>query len=944
MLLNGFTVVCRTVQYSVYEEDAPGTEIGNLARDLNINPADDPQTSFRFMEQPNTTCISLKEANGLLTIGERIDREEICKQASQCRITFDIISFSMEKYQLIHVQVEVKDINDHSPQFVHNESYIEISESSLVGSRFPLEVAVDWDVGPYYIQTYHISYDSHFGIEVHSREDGVKYAELVLGKPLDREIEDSYSLQLVATDGGNPPRSGAVTVNIKVTDYNDNSPSFENNVVTVELNEDAPVGFLLLTLNAVDPDEGVNGEVLYGFGSQVSTEILQTFQLDPSSGRLSLKALVDFEKRTNYELLIQAYDLGLNSIPTTCKVLVEVLDVNDNAPEINIKPMTSASAGVAYITEAAAKDSFVALISTSDRDSGANGYVKCSIYGHEHFKLQQAYEDSYMIVTTATLDREKIAEYNLTVTAEDLGSPPFKTIKQYTIRVSDENDNPPLFSKSVYEVSVVENNVPGSYITTVVARDPDLGHNSKVTYKIISSETSGPPLSSFVSIDPATGSIYSVRSFNYEMIKQIEMKVRASDSGTPQLSSTATIRLKIVDQNDNFPFITNPILMNGSADLRLPNNAPPGYLAVHLKARDLDDGVNSELSYKILQDRENMFTLNKQTGEISLKHGLSYVTGDVLRLTVAVNDNGRPSLSSTAVLNFIVTETYPEDELVIILPSSEEQPEWDASLIVIIMLGGGCALLLVAIIAVAISCKRHRTHKTGKSDIAEGQSSVCSTRYLRDLKRGLGDPREAETLFESQKAQDANKKVFIPGNPFSEADLQTIRTWQEENCVKNADQLSTKDSGQGDSDFNDSDSDISGDGSKKIPTTFNAVHNGTFNSAQSGIKFCMIPIDGPPSYGNGYSIAYSQTSVYNPKTEFRRAAYQTGHHPWRDTSYRTNLPKTKGLLQAIPRTGPVPALQLCYENQAEMTQTERAPQLEKETQETSAVLHVATSF
>ncbi|KAG2456735.1 PCDH8 protein, partial [Polypterus senegalus] len=926
MLLNGFAVVCRTVQYTAYEEDAPGTEIGNLARDLNINPADDPQTSFRFMERPNSTCISLKEANGLLTIGERIDREEICKQASQCRITFDIISFSMEKYQLIHVEVEVKDINDHSPQFVHNESYIEISESSLVGSRFPLEVAVDWDVGPYYIQTYHISYDSHFGIEVHSREDGVKYAELVLAKPLDREVEDSYTLQLVATDGGNPPRSGAVTVNIKVTDYNDNSPSFENNVVTVELNEDAPVGFLLLTLNAVDPDEGVNGEVLYGFGSQVSSEILQTFQLDPSSGRLSLKALVDFEKRTNYELLIQAYDLGLNSIPTTCKVLVEVLDVNDNAPEINIKPMTSTSAGVAYITEAAAKDSFVALISTSDRDSGANGYVKCSIYGHEHFKLQQAYEDSYMIVTTATLDREKIPEYNLTVTAEDLGSPPFKTIKQYTIRVSDENDSPPLFSKSVYEVSVVENNVPGSYITTVVARDPDLGHNSKVTYKILSSETNGPPLSSFVSIDPATGSIYSVRSFNYEMIKQIEMKVRASDSGTPQLSSTATIRLKIVDQNDNFPFITNPILMNGSADLRLPNNAPPGYLVVHLKARDLDDGVNSELSYKILQDRENMFTLNKQTGEISLKHGLSYVTGDVLRLTVAVNDNGRPSLSSTAVLNFIVTETYPDDELVIILPSSEEQPEWDVSLIVIIMLGGGCALLLVAIIAVAISCKRHRTHKTGKSDIVEGQSSVCSTRYLRDLNRGLGDLREAETLFESQKAQEANKKVSI-----------VI-------CVTNADQLSTKDSGQGDSDFNDSDSDISGDGSKKIPTSFNAVHNGTFHSAQSGIKFCMIPIDGPPSYGNGYSIAYSQTSVYNPKTEFRRAAYQTGHHPWRDTSYRTNLPKTKGLLQAIPRTGPVPALQLCYENQTEMTQTERAPQLEKETQETSAVLHVATSF
>ncbi|MGH0155797.1 UNVERIFIED_CONTAM: hypothetical protein FKN15_029909 [Acipenser sinensis] len=162
----------KTAQYITYEEDAAGTEIGNLAQDLKIDPADDPHTSFRFMQQPSSSLIRMRETDGLLTIGERIDREHICGQSPECLITFDVVTFSKEKFQLIHVEVEVKDINDNSPQFPHNESYIEMSESAAVGTRFPLDIAVDQDVGPNYIENYYISFNSHFGIEVRSREDG----------------------------------------------------------------------------------------------------------------------------------------------------------------------------------------------------------------------------------------------------------------------------------------------------------------------------------------------------------------------------------------------------------------------------------------------------------------------------------------------------------------------------------------------------------------------------------------------------------------------------------------------------------------------------------------------------------------------------------------------------------------------------------------------------
>ncbi|RXM96936.1 Protocadherin-8 [Acipenser ruthenus] len=952
----------KTAQYITYEEDAAGTEIGNLAQDLKIDPADDPHTSFRFMQQPSSSLIRMRETDGLLTIGERIDREHICGQSPECLITFDVVTFSKEKFQLIHVEVEVKDINDNSPQFPHNESYIEMSESAAVGTRFPLDIAVDQDVGPNYIENYYISFNSHFDIEVRSREDGVKLAELVLAKGLDREKDDSYTLQLSAADGGNPAKSGSVTVHIKVLDFNDNSPVFHHSLLKVELYEDAPVGFLLCKLNAVDLDEGINGDIVYGFNDQVSAEIRQVFQIDPSSGRLSLKGLVDYETKKSYELDIHAYDLGMNSVPAVCKVIVDIVDVNDNAPEISIKPMTSISAGVAYITESAAEDSFVALVSTSDRDSGANGYVQCSLQGHEHFKLQEAYGDSFMIVTTTTLDREKISEYNLTVIAEDLGSPPFKTIKQYTIRISDENDNAPLFSKPVYEVSVLENNVPGSFITTVVARDRDLGQNAKVTYKLIDAEVyGGAPLSTFVSVDTVSGSIYSVRSFNYELIKQIEMTIQASDEGSPQLSTTTLIRVKIVDQNDNSPFITYPILQNGSVDVRMPNNAPPGYLALQIKARDADEGMNSELSYRILQDQQKLFTLNKQTGELSLKMGLAYVSGDTVKVIVAVNDNGRPALSSTATFNFIVTEMSPFDEqIVVVLQSSdEESPEWGISLIVIIVLGGGCALLLITIVAVAITCKnsqilqncdtkkdmKHRDFETNPMTLSGSQKDASvyfgSRTIVNDRVGNSEIGEDARCLYEKERRGDSETKVFIPSTSFIHKQFKPVSIWRDEKYsfnlsgVPNTDQLSIKDSGKGDSDFHDSDSDTSGDGSSKTQTTFNAVQNGTFHPRDirlpdSKSTNCTVPTNDPSTYGNGFSIVYSHAPIYNQLTA------------WKASCYHTNIPKTKGLLQAIPRTGTLPA-QFYHHNPRETTHI--VPQQDSQQfLEPTALSEIATSF
>lgn len=764
-----------TTKYYTYEEDAPGTFIGNLLLDLKIDLSEDPHTSFRFMQEGNASLIRLRKSDGLLTVGERIDRESLCGSSTQCLITADVVVFSREKFHLIHVEIQVRDINDHAPVFPYGETRLEISENAAVDARFPIDVATDLDVGDNYIQSYQLINSSHFGIEVGTGEDGKKFAQLVLAQKLDRELEDYYTLQVIASDGGSPPRSGSVTVRVKVLDSNDNSPQFEHDRIRVELHEDAPLGFLLLRVQAFDPDQGENGDVRYDFAEGESNEIKSAFDVDPVSGAVILKSSVDFEARKSYELHIKAYDLGANSVPSTCTVTVEIVDVNDNAPEVKIKPMASRSGDIAYITEAAAVESFVALVSATDRDSGANGYVRVSLHGHAHFKLQQAYGDTLMIVTTSVLDREKIPEYNLTLIAEDLGSPPFKTFTQYTIRVSDENDNAPSFSKPVFEVSVMENKAPGSYVASLIARDPDEGANGKVTYKLLENEEVR--LSSFLSVDSASGTLYTVRPLDYEHVKQFEVVIQATDGGSPPLSSTAQVKVRVVDENDNMPFFVYPSFINGSADIPLPCNAPAGYMALKLNGHDNDDVMNAELSYSIIEDEAFLFVVNENTGEMALKRDLALVFGDTVHVRVAVSDHGRTPHLDTASIRFVVSDAMPlEEQVVVVFEASEKQnkPDFDASFIIIGLLGAACAVLLVAIVAVMLSRRNVRRNAHSISKISGGNfrktqlpshsidstdSSSLSGGSVTVTEQISSTRDESSFSYEDEQSRDSDSKV-----------------------------------------------------------------------------------------------------------------------------------------------------------------------------------------
>ncbi|XP_029965034.1 LOW QUALITY PROTEIN: protocadherin-18-like [Salarias fasciatus] len=701
----------KTLKYKVYEEQKVGTVIARLKEDVSGVLSKLPSSltfRFRAMQRGSTAFLSVREEDGEISIGTKIDREKLCEKNLNCSIEFDVVTLPTEYLQLFHVEVEVLDINDNSPHFSRAIVPIEISESASVGTRVPLDGAVDSDVGENSLHTYSLTPNSFFKIEVRTRTDGAKYAELVVMRELDREVQASYQLQLTASDNGVPPKSGSTLLKISISDSNDNSPAFDEQAYIISLQENSPLGTLIIDLNATDPDEGANGKIVYSFSSHVSPKILEMFKINPENGHITLIKKVDYEATASFELDVQAQDLGPNSIPGLCKIVVKVVDVNDNKPEININLMTPGKEEVAYISEGAPVDTFIALVRVDDSDAGLNGEVLCRLHGHGHFRLQKTHEKNYMILTNISLDREKRSEYSLTVIAEDRGSPSLSTIKHFTVQVLDENDNPPHFEKNRYEVFKSENNSPGAYLMTVVALDPDLGTNGQITYTIIDAVVQGSPISTYVTIDPSSGAVYALRSFDHEDVSRITFTVQARDGGNPALSANTTVLLTVLDENDNPPIIHSPSLRNHTAELPVWKYTSPGQLITALKVTDRDAGANGEVSCAIVSGNDDgLFVMDARRCELRTNTSLERVSKDVMEIRIEVQDRGTNRLTTGVLVRLSLQENM--EILPPLYPTSSSQPPLDLSLIVIISLGAVCALLLIVMVMFATArCNREK--------------------------------------------------------------------------------------------------------------------------------------------------------------------------------------------------------------------------------------------
>ncbi|XP_054998234.1 protocadherin gamma-A8-like [Sorex araneus] len=640
------------MHYSVPEESDKGSFVGNISKDLGLESQDLAKQGVRIVSRGRTQLFALNPRTGSLVTAGRIDREELCAQSAPCLIDFKVLV--EERVQLYGIEIEVTDVNDNAPKFQAGSLEVKINEIAAPGTRYPLPEAVDQDVGMNSLQSYQLSPNNHFSLDVQTREDGTLNPELVLERALDREEEAAHHLVLIASDGGEPRRSSTLNIQVTVQDNNDNAPVFAQPIYRVKVPESVPPGTRLLTVRASDLDEGTNGEVTYKF-LKINEKQSSLFQLNEHTGEISIQKSLDYEECTFYEMEIQAEDVG--ALWGRTKVLISVEDVNDNKPEIIFTSLFSP------VLENTLPGTVIAFLNVHDLDSGKNGQVVCYISDNLPFQLEKSIDNYYRLVTRKYLDREKISVYNITVMASDLGTPPLSTEASITLHVADTNDNPPTFTQASYSAYIPENNPRGASIFSVMAHDPDSDRNAQVTYSLTEEAIMGAPLSSYVSINSDTGVLYALNSFDYEEIRELQLQVTASDNGDPPLSSNVSLSIFVLDQNDNAPEILYPTLpMDDSTGVELaPLSAEPGYLVTKVVAVDRDSGQNAWLSYRLLKASEpGLFAVGLHTGEVRTARAL--LDRDALKqsLVVGVQDHGRPPLSATVTLTVAIADSIPD--------------------------------------------------------------------------------------------------------------------------------------------------------------------------------------------------------------------------------------------------------------------------------------------
>ncbi|XP_026185827.1 protocadherin alpha-2-like isoform X5 [Mastacembelus armatus] len=690
------------LSYSISEEVNKGTVVGNIAKDLNLNVQELETRDLRVVSSYSKKYFDVNLRTGNIVVNERIDREELCPNTVQCSVRIQaVLSNPMNVHR---IEIIVLDINDNSPEFIEQFYWLNISESLSAGERYLLPVAEDADIGSNSIKSYKLSPNEHFSLDVQSGGEHGVSAELVLHKALDREKEPIIKLILTAIDGGKPTRSGTLQIIVNVIDANDNAPIFSKALFKLRVRENTLPGTVVIQLNATDLDEGMNSKILYSLMKRGNTNPSEKFVLNSETGEITVKGTLDYEETPAYEVRVQAMDQGHSPRSAHAKLLIEIIDVNDNAPEISVTSLMTP------VKEDAEPGTIVALVTVSDKDGGNNGATHCNVVGSVPFKLKSNYKNDYSLVVDGPLDRENTSLYNVTIRATDEGSPALSSMRVITVQVSDVNDNAPYFPEPTINIYVNENSKVGTVVKTLTAIDADSSNNGQVRYSILESNDKSVPVSTMININSETGDIVSLQSFNYEELKTFQFKVQATDSGVPPLSSNVTVNVFILDENDNSPAILAPYSEHGSVNSEsIPYSAEAGYFVAKIRAVDADSGYNALLSYHLSEPKgNNLFRIGTSTGEIRTKRRMSDNDLKTHPLVVLVSDNGEPSLSATVSIDVLVLESAADIQTQFRHVPIKEESFSDLNLYLLIAIVSVSLIFLLSLITL-IAVKCHRT-------------------------------------------------------------------------------------------------------------------------------------------------------------------------------------------------------------------------------------------
>ncbi|XP_066479014.1 protocadherin beta-16-like [Tiliqua scincoides] len=660
---SGLSSQAYNYEYSVPEEKKIGSVVANVLKELKLVMGELSARRAQLVSKSTKPYFHLDTQSGNLLIQDKIDREALCGMMDPCLLLSEIVL--QNPLRIYSIETLIEDVNDNNPKFSKNEFELEIPETVPINTRFPMDSAEDLDLGENTVQNYTLSPNEHFRLDV---QKGKKYIDLILVKQLDREKEAVLELILTAVDGGVPQRTGTVHINIHILDSNDNFPQFIQSEYKVRLKENSPQGTLVTKVEATDLDFGSNAQITYSF-HRVHENILHFIHLNEITGEITVCGDSDYEKENSYEMSIKATDRG--GLSGYCKVLVEIEDENDNAPELSIISLTNT------LAEDSPLDTLVALFSVTDRDSGDNGQASCSADVSLPFLLKTTVNNYYQLVIQSPLDREKVPEYNVTITAIDQGVPRLSSTRMIHIQILDINDNSPVFEKSTYQMALQENNIPGLLIGSVHAVDLDTEQNAKVTYSFLPGKIGDVSVASYISINSESGNVYILRSLDYEEINHFQVTIRASDGGSLPLTSDVTVHIVVIDENDNTPFILYPLQNSTSPCNELvPRSAEVDYLVTKVVAVDDDSGQNSWLSYQLLKATDpTLFSIGPQNGEVKTRRPLNERDPNKQRLVILVRDNGNPPQTSTAALNVLLVDSLSDPYRKNIEVGTEEQEE-----------------------------------------------------------------------------------------------------------------------------------------------------------------------------------------------------------------------------------------------------------------------------
>ncbi|XP_069469096.1 protocadherin-20-like [Ambystoma mexicanum] len=641
------------VTFFIHEEQQQHTLVGNIGLINSSQPLKGDMPSYTLLNGEEYFSLD-KEKADLYSTSRRLDRESLCSHEvlDECTMQMDAIIESDDLTELVKIIIRILDVNDNAPRFPDKDMTISISEDTVAGTRFALDdVASDSDIQMNSILHYHLD-DSEglFSLE----QEGTSLF-LVVEKPLDRELQSVYTRTLVATDSGVPALSGSTALIIKITDVNDHCPTFPSRELSVTLPKNSTVNSIVLQLAAVDNDHGENGAIEYVYSNRVLETSKQLFQLNSKTGVITLASAVHEETPLLQKLTVLA--TGPGCPPALVYITVIFYEVITRPPKLELRFIADQIDGTVYLIEDYPLHTAFAILEVIDPDNTLAG--PCYIGGESLFYLKP-YDESltrYGVGIAQHLDYELVKDYNVSIIAKDGSVPNLLYNISLQVYIEDVNDNDPQFPQSIFETSILENNEPGAFLITFSATDADSGRNGAISYHL------GESAPSAFALDGSTG-ILTVRiDLDREQDARYTFLVLAGDQGSPPRSSTCTVVINVLDQNDN-----GPLFQNEEITFSIPENFPSlGEIGI-INVSDADADLNGKILICIPND-SSIFTLNGTHVILRQNASVDYETEQIYMFWVQASDQGNPPQISRAKVTVHILDLN-DNPPIILLPDS----------------------------------------------------------------------------------------------------------------------------------------------------------------------------------------------------------------------------------------------------------------------------------